>query len=95
MKIRHPALIGVAGLGIAWAVRLWVGGTVRYRCHALDAGADPLLAGADAAVPLLVLARDAADAGVAVPADADGRPHQRPRRRRDDRPGDASASAWA
>lgn len=45
MKIRHPALIGLAGLGIAWAVRLWIGGTVRYRCHALDAGADPLMPG--------------------------------------------------
>ncbi len=45
MKIRHPALIGLAGLGISWAVRLWVGGTVRYRCHALDAGADPLMQG--------------------------------------------------
>ena len=45
MKIRHPALIGLAGLGISWAVRLWVGGTIRYRCHALDAGADPLMPG--------------------------------------------------
>ena len=45
MKIRHPALIGLAGLGISWAVRLWVGGTVRYRCHVLDAGADPLMLG--------------------------------------------------
>jgi lysophospholipid acyltransferase (LPLAT)-like uncharacterized protein len=45
MKIRHPALIGVAGLGIAWAVRLWVGGTVRYRCYSLDVLADPLLPG--------------------------------------------------
>ena len=45
MKIRHPALIGLAGMGIAWAVRLWIGGTVRYRCHAIDADADPLMPG--------------------------------------------------
>ena len=45
MKIRHPALLGFAGLGIACAVRLWVGGTVRYRCYCLDALADPLLPG--------------------------------------------------
>src|SRR5947209_5783735 len=44
MKIRHPALIGGAGFGIAWAIRLWVG-TVRYRCVSLDAEADPLLPG--------------------------------------------------
>jgi lysophospholipid acyltransferase (LPLAT)-like uncharacterized protein len=40
MKIRHPALIRMAGLVIAWLVRLWLG-TVRYRCRALGPRVEP------------------------------------------------------
>jgi lysophospholipid acyltransferase (LPLAT)-like uncharacterized protein len=40
MKIRHPLLIGAAGLLIAWLVRAWIA-TVRYRCRALAARLEP------------------------------------------------------
>jgi lysophospholipid acyltransferase (LPLAT)-like uncharacterized protein len=40
MKIRHPFLIRMAGLLIAWLVRLWLG-TVRYRCRTLGPRVEP------------------------------------------------------
>jgi lysophospholipid acyltransferase (LPLAT)-like uncharacterized protein len=40
MKIRHPLLIKLVGLVIAWAVRLWIG-TLRYRCHPLGEPVEP------------------------------------------------------
>ena len=40
MKIRRPWMIKAAGLGAAWAVRLWVG-TLRYRYRPLGPDLDP------------------------------------------------------
>lgn len=44
MKIRHPEVLRGAGFAVAWLVRAWIG-TLRYRPVALEAKADPTVAG--------------------------------------------------
>jgi hypothetical protein len=40
MKVRHPFLIRLAGLVIAWVVRLWIS-TLRHRTRFIDRAVDP------------------------------------------------------